>query len=131
MADFKVNDNAYFEEPWTDNIIGGKVIGVGQTKARPGCPSEPYLSIRIEGTEHGQRDFLAGKCYPTRAAAEAAQKARSEGRRDKYRSQIKSGKDLVAFMYKYHVSCCEEYTDWDARAVAKEKAKELFGLELG
>lgn len=131
MADFKINDSAYFEEPWTGDIIGGRVIEVNQTKARPGCPSEPYLSIRIEGTEHGQRDFLASKCYPTRAAAKAAQKARSEGRRDKYRSQIKSGKDLVAFMYEYHVSCCEEYTDWDARAVAKEKAKELFGLELG
>ena len=33
-------------------------------------------------------------------------------------------------MYEHNVSCCEEYTDWEARAVAKEKAKEIFGLEL-
>lgn len=130
MPEFKVNDNAYFAEPWTGNIIGGKVLEVKQTKATPKHPSEPYLVIKLDGTRYGKRDFLASKCYPTRQAAKAAQAAKNEKLRDKYRSQIQSSRDLVMFMYSYHVSCCEEYTDWDARFVAKEKAKELFGLEL-
>lgn len=130
MSKFKVNDSAYFEEPWTGNIIGGQVLEVKQTEAKPKYPSEPYLVIQIEGTRYGKRDFLASKCYPTREAADAAQAAENEKLRDKYRSQIQSRGDLVKFMYSHHVSCCEEYADCDARFVAKEKAKELFGLEL-
>lgn len=130
MSEFKVNDSAYFIEPWTGNIIGGKVLEVKQTEAKPKHPCEPYLVIKIDGTRYGKRDFLARKCYPTREAAEAAQATESEKLRDKYRSQIQSIGDLVKFMYSNHVSCCDEYTDWDARAVAKEKAKEFFGLEL-
>ena len=130
MSEFKVNDSAYFEEPWTGNIIGGKVLDVKQTEAKPKHPSEPYLIIKIDGTRYEKRDFLASKCYPTREDAEAAQAAESEKLCDKYRSQIQSRGDLVKFMYEHNVSCCEEYTDWEARAVAKEKAKEIFGLEL-
>lgn len=130
MPSFKVNDSAYFIEPWTGNIIGGKVLEVKQTEAKPKHPSEPYLVIQIEGTRYGKRDFLASKCYPTREASDAAKAAESEKLRDKYRSQIQSSGDLVRFMYSHHVSCCEEYTDCDARFVAKEKAKEIFGLEL-
>ncbi len=130
MSEFKVNDSAYFIEPWTGNIIGGQVLEVKQTEAKPKHPSEPYLVIQIEGTRYGKRDFLARKCYLTREAAESAQNAKSEKLRDKYCSQIQSIRDLVRFMYSHHVSCCEEYTDWDARFVAKEKAKEFFGLEL-
>lgn len=130
MSEFKVNDSAYFIEPWTGNIIGGQVLEVKQTEAKPKYPSEPYLVIQIEGTRYGKRDFLASKCYPTREAADVAQAAESEKLRDKYRSQIQGSGDLVRFMYEHNVSCCEEYTDWEARAVAKEKAKEIFGLEL-
>lgn len=130
MAEFKVNDCAFFEEPWTGCIIGGKVIDVRMTEATQKHPGEPYLIIRIEGTEHDKRDFLASKCYPTRKEAEAAQKAESEALRNQYRSQIQNPKDLVEFMYNHHTSCCEEYTDWEARAVAAEKARAFFGLEL-
>ena len=101
------------------------------TEATQKHPSELYLSIQLEGAVHGKRDFLAAKCYPTRKEAEAAQKAESEKLRNEYRAQIQNPKDLVAFMYNHNTSCCEEYTDWDARAVAAEKAREFFGLELG
>jgi len=130
MAEFKINDSAYFEEPWTGQIIGGKVIDVRMTEATQRHPCEPYLSIRIEGTKHGKRDFLAGKCYQTRKEAEAARKFESEKLRNEYRAQIQNPKDLVAFMYNHHTGCCEEYTDWDARAVVAEKAREFFRLEL-
>lgn len=130
MCDFKVNDSAYFAEPWTDNIIGGKILDVKMTDAAPKHPSEPYLVIKIEGKRYDKRNFLASKCYPTREAAKAAQDAASEKLRDKYRLQIKTVEDLVRFMYDENVSCCDEYTNWDARAVAAEKAKEFFGIEL-
>ena len=130
MCDFKVNDSAYFEEPWTGNIIGGKILEIKMTDATPKHPSEPYLVIKIEGKRYDKRNFLASKCYPTREAAKAAQAAASEKLRDKYRSQIKTVEGLVRFMYDENVSCCDEYTNWDARAVAKEKAKEFFGIEL-
>lgn len=130
MSDFKVNDNAYFEEPWTGNVIGGKIAEIGMTKATEKHPSEQFVIIKIEGTRYDKRQQLSSKCYPTREAALDAQNAESERIRDEYRNQIQDCKDLVAFMYDHHVSCCEEYTDWNARAVAKEKAKDLLGLEL-
>jgi len=127
MTNFKVGGNAYFEEPWTGCIIGGKILEIKQTEKQP---SEPYLVIKIEGACYGTRNFLASKCYPTREEAQAAKERKSEELQNKYREQIKTPADLVTFMYDNAVACCEEYTNWEARAVAKEKAKEFFGLEL-
>ena len=33
-------------------------------------------------------------------------------------------------MYDNNVSTAEEYTDWDARQTARERAKELLDLDL-
>jgi len=131
MANFKINDSAYFVENWTDNVIGGKVLDVKMTEATEKHPSEPYLTIQIDGSRYDRRDQLASKCYPTREAALAAQDAENENIKDKYRAQIRTPEDLVRFLYDNNVSSgSEEYTDWEARAVAAEKAKEFFGLEL-
>lgn len=127
---FKVGDSAYFEECWSERIIGGKVIEVGMTKATEKHPSEQFVKIQIEGSRYDRRDQLSSKCYPSREAALAAQKAENERICDEYRAQIHTVKDLVRFMYDENVCCCEEYTDWNARKVAREKAKELLNLEL-
>lgn len=34
-------------------------------------------------------------------------------------------------MFNENVACAEEYTDYEARQAAIEKAKELLGIELG
>lgn len=130
MANFNINDNAYFIENWTDNVIGGKVLDVRLTRATDQYPSEPYLVIKIEGSRYDKREQLVSKCYPMREAALAARDSKNEETKNKYREQIQTPEDLVRFMYDYTVSCAEEYTDWEARAVAAEKAKEFFGLEL-
>ena len=54
---------------------------------------------------------------------------KEEKMKNDYRNQIHSIQDLVRFMFEHTVSSAEEYTDWTARAVAIEKAKE-FGITL-
>ena len=65
MANFKIGDKAYFEESWTENIIGGKVIEVGMTEETEKHPSEQFVKIQIEGSRYEKRDQLSSKCYPT------------------------------------------------------------------
>ena len=101
------------------------------TKATEKHPSEQFVTIQMEGSIHDKRDQLSSKCYSTREAALAAQNAENERIRDGYRAQIQTVKDLIKFMYSNNVhNGAEEYTDWNARQVAREKAKELLGLEL-
>lgn len=129
---FKIGDKAYFEESWTENIIGGKVIEVGMTDETEKHPSEQFVKIQIEGSRHDKRTQLSSKCYPTREAALAAQQNENKTICNKYRSEIQTVKDLVTFMYNnnVHNGACE-YTDWNARQVAREKAAELLGIDLG
>lgn len=127
---FKVGDTAYFEESWTENIIGGEVVEVGMTDATEKRPSEQFVKIKIEGSRYEKRDQLSSKCYPTREAALAAQDAENEAICNKYRDSIQSVEDLVKFMYDNNVCGSEEYTNWNARQVAREKAAELLGLNL-
>lgn len=130
MANFKIGDKAYFEENWTENIIGGEVVEVGMTEATEKHPSEQFVKIKIEGSRYEKRDQFSSKCHPTREAALAAQQSKNEAICNKYRDSIQSVEDLVKFMYDNHVSCCEEYTNWNARQVAREKAAELLSLNL-
>ncbi len=127
---FKVGDKAYFEESWTENIIGGEVVEVGMTDATEKRPSEQFVKIKIEGSRYEKRDQLSSKCYPTREAALVAQQSKNEAICNKYRDSIQSVEDLVKFMYDNNVCGSEEYTNWNARQVAREKAAELLGLNL-
>jgi len=101
------------------------------TEATEKNTSEQFVKIQIEGSRYDKRQQLSSKCYPSREAALDAQKAENERIRNKYRAQIQTVEDLVRFMYDHNVSCSEEYTNWNARQIAREKAKELLGLEIG
>lgn len=127
---FKIGDKAYFEDSWTENIIGGEVVEVSMTKATEQYPARQFVKIKIEGSRYEKREQLSSKCYPTHGAALAAQQSKNEAVCNKYRDSIQSVEGLVKFMYDNHVSCCEEYTNWNARQVAREKAAELLGLNL-
>lgn len=127
---FKIGDKAYFEESWTENIIGGEVVEVGMTDATEKRPSEQFVRIKIEGSRYEKRDQLSSKCYPSREAALAAQISENGAIRNKYRNSIQIVEDLVKFMYNNNVCGSEEYTNWNARQVAREKAAELLGLNL-
>lgn len=128
--DFKVGGNAYFIENWTDEIIGGEILEIKNTQpTERNLKAVPYLVIKIG--KSGKRDALAKNCYPTREAALKAQNAAIEATKAKYRAEIHSVEELVRFMYENTIAsgACE-YTDWEARTVAREKAKELLGIEL-
>lgn len=127
---FNIGEKAYFIENWTDNIIGGEITETGMTKPTDKHPSQPYLRIRIEGSHYDIRNQLTSKCYPTTEAAKQAQKDKSDNLKNEYRNQIQTVDDLIRFMYNNNVHQCEEYTNWEARAVVREKAKELCGIEL-
>ena len=128
---FNIGDKAYFEETWSENIIGGKVLEIKQTESKNGAAPQDYLVIQIEGSKYDKRNALVEKCHPSREAAKAAQDAENNAIKDKYRSEINSVQELVQFMYNHTIATgAGEYTNWNGREVAREKAKELLGVDL-
>lgn len=48
----------------------------------------------------------------------------------KYKSEIKTLKDLIAFPLNHCISCGEEYIDWEAQRAYRLRANELIGVVL-
>lgn len=93
--------------------------------------------VRIKGdfadlkwTDGGSNTIRLTKLYHTNEECLHAMKLKSEQTIQNYKSQIKTVEDLVEFMYNNCVACAEEYTDWDARKAAAERAKELLNIDL-
>lgn len=123
--DLKIGQQVYIIETYTDFIHRYKVMGF-KTDPKYG----EYVSLNGDEKDCvGTIGRPFDKVYPTKEAAQAALQAKDEEIRNQYRDEIKSVQDLIQFMYDYTVSCAEEYTDWNARNVAKEKAAE-FGFPI-
>ena len=87
----------------------------------------PYVTVK---TEHfGSNNVLFTHAFLTKEDLQEFKKQKEETLKENYRNQINSINDLVKFMYTHCVAAAEEYTDWDARTVVEEKAKE-FGINL-
>lgn len=123
--ELRIGQYVYVIEPYTELIHRYKVTGFR---------TDPTVGeyVMLHGAEKDAVNTtgkLLSKVYPTYRAAEAAQKAKDEELCNKYREQIQTIGDLIQFMYDNTVSCAEEYTDWTARKIAKEKAAE-FGYPI-
>lgn len=122
--EIRIGSLVWIIESWTEDIHCYKV--------------EEFISengdkcVKLHGAQHGVYGTVYRKIsevWPSYEAASEERKYWQEAVKDIYRNQIQTLEDLVHFMYDNTVACCEEYTDWDARAVAREKAAE-FGIEL-
>ena len=69
--------------------------------------------------------------YISKNDAEQAYNTEIQNRIEEYKSRINTVEDLVKFMFNENVTHAEEYTNYEARQAAIEKAKELLSIELG
>ena len=77
----------------------------------------------------GTTNILVDELYKTKSAVEQACRDKARRIEDYYRAKIHTIEDLVKFCFTHDVSECE-YRDTQAYNVAREKAKELLGIEI-
>lgn len=130
MSDFKVGDHVWaIRRRWCEGIINGEIKKFETTTHDKG-KSAKFVYIRNNNA------MLSGyvkedDIYKSKSDAEKAYKEEIQNRIKEYKSRINTVEDLVKFMFNENVSYGEEYTDYEARQAAIEKAKELLGIELG
>lgn len=124
---FKAGDHVWFEQTWA-GPTSGTIIEIVHTKDRR--TNEPETWARIHADNGGDTGAKIDKIWATKDACLAALKAAEEATVSKYKASIKDVKDLIQFMYDNNVATAEEYTDWEARRAARERAKELLGINL-
>ena len=123
---FTKGEEIYFLDNYTEMVIKGKILDFYIFDEGK---NEAYADIK-EISCPGRLNVKIDCIFKTEEEAINYKKEKDEKLKDKYRSQIQTIKDLALFMYFHTVACCEEYTDWNAREVAKEKIKELLGVDL-
>lgn len=84
--------------------------------------------IHEEGKAGIQTGAHLADCWPTKEECLDAANRRAELQKDEYRKEIKDVGGLVKFLFGHDTT--SEFRDYEAVAVAKEKAAELLGLEL-
>lgn len=123
---FTKGEEIYFLENYTDMVVKGKILDFYIFNEEK---NEVYADIR-ELSCPGRLNVKIDCIFKTEEEAINYKKEKDEKLKNQYRSQIQTIKDLALFMYFHTVACCEEYTDWNAREVAKEKFKELLDVDL-
>lgn len=113
---FKIGDTVYFY--YLDFIRVATIVKI----------KGDFADLKwIDG---GSNTMRLTKLYHTYEECLNAKELKSKQTIENYKSQIKTIEDLVKFMYNNCVACAEEYTDWDARKAAAERAKELLDIDL-
>lgn len=93
--------------------------------------SDDRQTLFVRGmTVCGFRSVKLKDTYETDDAAIEAQDKRLETHRNRTKTQIHTIEDLVRFAYQHNVGPADEYTDWIARTIYAEKAKELLGIDV-
>lgn len=121
----KIGESIFFIEKYSEEIKEGKITEFSTIKINN--KSEGYVNVKVKN--FGSTGVLFSYAFITIEDAKEFHKREKEEKLNTYRKQIHSIEDLVKFMYANTVSLAEEYTDWNAREVVEEKAKE-FGINL-
>ena len=106
---FNVGDTVWYEREWIEKGIILELGTEARLKTSLGTVWQP-LSI----------------LYKSEKEARDAAEAESQRIRNEYRKKINSVDDLVVFLF--NSETCGEFADYDARAVAIEKAAELLDM---
>ena len=123
---FNIGSYIYFEGAYNSGVQSGTIVDIFDHTAFDGKEIKYYTV----STDFGKRNVIADNAYATREECITAMKANSRTLIAKYKSEIDSVNDLVAFGYT-HCFSDEEYTNYEARCAYRERAKELLGLEFG
>lgn len=122
IEDMELGQEIWFSDAW-DNILSGKIIRFYDDHSG-------YVGIKGTRGNPGTQGVKINGCYPSRQELLDAMEAESERRRKKFCEEIRTTGDLARFMYSHAVSCTGEWTDWDARRAAAERAKDLLHIDL-
>ena len=114
---FNVGDTVWYKRDWIERCV---ILEIDMNSAA-GVPMA-RLKTCI-GTCWQPMSIL----YKSEQECRNASKAESDRIRAGYRNQIHSVEDLVIFLFNHDTNGCE-YSDYDARAVAIEKAHELLNI---
>ena len=124
IASVKIGDEVWFEMPYTDHMPMCGIIKQIDTHA-----TTPMVDVKCK-TMCITLPVFFHDVYPTREELIKAMDKKYNSIVNRYKASIQSIDDLIRFMYEHPVSYCEEYTDYDARRAAKERAFELCGVQL-
>lgn len=125
MKKFNIGDTVYFIQKWTGIIEHGTITKI-QTIQHCG---ESINVATIKTNLGSSQNINMENLYPSYDTAIAARDNKREAIKNQYRAEITDINSLVEFLCTHNVAHAEEYTDWEARAVAQEKIKELLGFE--
>lgn len=120
------------EEVWFFDSYGnprnGHIDHILKGAAQDGPePADPWVEVRVG--EHARWTVRLSACHPTRTECLDAEQNRAKQTVETYKQNIRSAEELVAFCLDHCVAKAEEYTDWDAREAAIQKARE-FGIDI-
>jgi hypothetical protein len=120
---FGIGDHVWFNNMWV-GPVSGVITAFEETDDH-----KEYAEIHWDdGGTSGA--LLADGIYPDEESIIKANSIKNDKTVAAYKESIKDVSDLVRFMYNKAVCTAEEYTDWEARQAARERAKELLGIDL-
>lgn len=130
MNKFQIGDHVWgIYRGWGEGIIHGEITKIEIVKDHKG---REIRTVDIRGASALLSGLVKEEdIYKSKNEAEQAYNAEIQNRIKEYKSRINTIEDLVRFMFNENVAHAEEYTDYEARQAAIEKARELLGIELG
>lgn len=122
---WKKGDKCWYIEGWSNIPVRAKISEIKTHEAG-------FLYAVLKGIDgnYGTTGRPFDNLFLTRDDAIEAIQEYEETRTEKLENEIQTIEDLVRFAYNNHVSCCEEYTDWEARKAYANRAKALLGIDL-
>lgn len=123
----KKNEWNVMERVWFESTYGvittGFIVDIQSGKKKGSVVN--YAKVKIERPVPGLATVRLSECYHTLEGLKEGMKRRHNSAVDAYKSEIKDVNDLVRFLLDHPACICEEYTDWDAREAAIQRAHEL------
>ena len=86
--------------------------------------------IRVSAPCYDDQDCDLDQVFLTKEGCLEFAKSQSEDIISDYKQQISSVNDLIQFMYNQNVARFNKWTNWEACEAARQRAKELLGVEL-
>lgn len=118
----KIGQTVYFQEHWSEVIQEAKVTDILPMEDQKRYPGKKYAKLKCRiGTCGASLENI----YPSFKACEGAVRKTFIENVEKYKSEMKTVRDLIIFPLEHTVSDAEEYSNDAARRAYKERAEEL------
>lgn len=124
---FQVGDKVWWFDAW-GNMRWGIIYNIVDGK-RGDTLIGKMACIHEEGKTGIHTGACLSDCWPSEEACLEAEERRVKEQIREYKESITNVKDLVRFLFEHQVT--GEDMNYDAKAAASQRAKELLGLEIG